>query len=232
MVGGSDLGRQNVFPKAFRALHIPGRPIASTNVHDAATAPAVLGLPSVKAIVTASYAVATAARFKDDDMALETNFAAIRIPKPLSADCQDGCGDRLEDDIKAIVDQGVVGINLEDRDKESQKIYPAEVAAERIRRALATAKAIGVPDFMINAHTDILVHGGELSEAIERGKAYLAAGTNTVFVWVALHVVELNVIMKLEEGNLILKDLQKIGVAGISLALDSPFLFRTSGFPP
>ncbi|OCK90248.1 uncharacterized protein K441DRAFT_666275 [Cenococcum geophilum 1.58] len=78
MVGGSDLGRQNVFPKAFRALHIPGRPIASTNVHDAATAPAVLGLPSVKAIVTASYAVATAARFKDDDMALETNFAAIR----------------------------------------------------------------------------------------------------------------------------------------------------------
>lgn len=83
-----------------------------------------------------------------------------------------------------------MGINLEDRDKESQKIYPAEVAAERIRRALATAKAIGVPDFMINAHTDILVHGGELSEAIERGKAYLAAGTNTVFVWVALHMVE------------------------------------------
>ena len=55
-------------------------------------------------------------------------------------------------------------------------MYPAEVAAERIRRALATAKAIGVPDFTINARTDILVHGGELSEVIERGKAYLAAG--------------------------------------------------------
>ena len=36
----------------------------------------------------------------------------------------------------------------------------------------------------------ILVHRGELSEATERGKAYLAAGANTVFVWVALHVVE------------------------------------------
>lgn len=39
-----------------------------------------------------------------------------------------------------------MGINLEDRDKESQRMYPAEVAAERIRRALATAKATGVPD--------------------------------------------------------------------------------------
>ena len=121
------MSTRNAFPKAFRALHVSGRPTVFTNVYDAVTAPAVLDLPSVKAIATASYAVAAAARFKDDDMTLETNFAAIlaiasvaeEFQKPLGADWQNSYGDRLEDGIKAIVDQGVVGINLEDCGKES-----------------------------------------------------------------------------------------------------------------
>ena len=73
-----EISTQNAFPKVFRALHVPGRPTVFTNVYDAVTAPAVLDLPSVKAIATASYAVATAARFKDDDMALETNHVVTR----------------------------------------------------------------------------------------------------------------------------------------------------------
>ena len=89
-----EISTQNAFPKVFRALHVPGRPTVFTNVYDAVTAPAVLDLPSVKAIATASCAVAAAARFKDDDMTLETNLAAIRaiasvakeFQKPLSAD--------------------------------------------------------------------------------------------------------------------------------------------------
>ena len=85
-------------------------------------------------------------------------------------------------------------------------MYPTEVAAERIRRALATAKAIRVPDFTINARTDILVHGGELSEAIERGKAYLAVEANTVFVWVALHVVESRKVKLLNSLKLSVED--------------------------
>ena len=32
-------------------------------------------------------------------------------------------------------------------------MYTTELAAERIRRALAIAKAIGVPDFTVNART-------------------------------------------------------------------------------
>ena len=44
-------------------------------------------------------------------------------------------------------------INLEDCGKESQKMYTTEVAAERIGRALAIEKAIGVSDFTVNART-------------------------------------------------------------------------------
>ena len=106
------MSTRNGFLKAFRALHVRGQPIVFTNVYDAVTTPAVLGLPSVKAIATASYAVAVVARFKDDGMTLETNLAALRalasvakeFQNPLSANWQDGYGDRLEDGIKAIVD--------------------------------------------------------------------------------------------------------------------------------
>ncbi len=46
----------------------------------------------------------------------------------------------------------------------------------------------GVPDFVLNARTDAFVHGRErdqaevLSDAVERGKAYLDAGAPVVFV--------------------------------------------------
>lgn len=107
-----------------------------------------------------------------------------------------------------------------------------EEAAARIRRVLQVASSCEVPDFVVNARCDALVNGADLAEVITRGKAYLAAGAITVFVWGGSarggisreEVVELtraldgrlNVWMKLKDG-LNSKELADIGVARISV---------------
>jgi 2-methylisocitrate lyase-like PEP mutase family enzyme len=232
---------QNTLATTLRGLHIPGKPIILTNVYDAVSARAVAPLPGTQALATASFAVAAAAGLPDDDLTLETNLAAVRsiapVAKeynlPLTIDWQDGYGDRLEEGIGKLLDLGVVGINLEDCNKATQKMYPVEEAVARVKRALAVAEKHGVPDFVVNARTDALLHGGPISEAISRGKLYLAAGATTVFVWggqirggITKDEVEqltrafdgkLNVSLKIGPGYLTVKQLENIGVARLSV---------------
>jgi len=140
----------------LRCPHVPGKPIILANVYDTLSARAVAELPSAKALATASYSVALAINTADDDLQLGEHLAALRPiaavaaekGKPLSIDFQDAYGEKLEDGVRALVQVGVVSINLEDCDKETQKMMPVEVAAERVERVLKTAEEDGVPDFV------------------------------------------------------------------------------------
>jgi 2-methylisocitrate lyase-like PEP mutase family enzyme len=86
--------------------------------------------------------------------------------------------------VKALITEaGAVGINLEDYYQAEGRLYSVSEAVNRIKRVLDVARDLGVPDFVVNARCDVLVQGGTLEEAIDRGKAYLAAGATTVFVW-------------------------------------------------
>ncbi|KAI9705226.1 MAG: hypothetical protein M1820_005373 [Bogoriella megaspora] len=232
---------QNTLAKAFKALHKPGSPIILTNVYDAPTARAVASLASAKAIATASLAVAKAAGFEDRHMPKDTNLAAVRVVtaavkefnKPVTIDFQDGYGNELEEAAAELIKAGAVGVNLEDCNKETKKMYDQEEAVARINKLLAVAKSQGVPDFVVNARCDALVQGGQLSEAVKRGQAYLAAGATTVFVWGGSvrggisrdEVIELvkafdgrlNVSLKLLDGWLTPKQLAELGVARISI---------------
>jgi 2-methylisocitrate lyase-like PEP mutase family enzyme len=177
--------------KAFKALHIPGKPLLLANVYDTTSARVIASLPDCKALATASYAVATTNGFQDSDLPLETNLAVVRAiapiaraaGKPLTVDLQDGYGDRLEEAVRAIIDVGVVGINLEDSDQASAAMMEDDVAVSRVRRALAAAAAAGVPDFVVNARADSHLRGAPLEESIRRGKLYLEAGATTVFIF-------------------------------------------------
>ncbi|PNP38830.1 hypothetical protein TGAMA5MH_09053 [Trichoderma gamsii] len=229
---------RNALAKSFKALHTPHHPLVFANVWDAVSARAVASLPNAKALATASYAVAEAAGLKDDTLTLDVNVNSAKIiataikefGKPLSVDYQDGYGDGLESGLTELIQAGVVGINLEDYNGVTKKLYSVSEAADRIKRAMATATSLGVPDFVVNARCDTLVQGGGLEEVIERGRAYLAAGATTVFVWGAgrgvsrNEVVELvkafdgrlNVLLNLS-GGLTVKELADIGVARISI---------------
>ena len=224
----------------LKSLHQPYRPLVLANVYDILSARAVAALPSCKALATASYAVARANGTEDDDMDFETNLRTVRgiagaaaeFKKPFTVDIQDAYGDRLEEVFTELIKAGIVGANLEDCDKATQKLYSVEQAVDRIQRALKLAEKLGVKDFVINARCDTLVHGGELDEVLIRGKAYLAAGATTVFVWggsqrgvsrneVVRMVKEfdgrLSVGLKMTSGGLTVAELSKIGVARISV---------------
>jgi 2-methylisocitrate lyase-like PEP mutase family enzyme len=175
----------------FASLHVPGKPLVLTNIWDAGTAKVAAENPACKALATASYAIAASAGIEDDDLSLELNIAAVekiapvarKYAKPLTVDMQSGYGDRLEEAVRRLIENGVVGCNLEDKDTETGKMYSVGEAAARVKKAFETAKRLGVPGFVINARTDILVTEGTVEEAVERGHAYLDAGATTVFVW-------------------------------------------------
>ncbi|KAN0102175.1 Phosphoenolpyruvate phosphomutase domain containing protein [Hyaloscypha variabilis] len=225
--------------RTLKALHQPGNPLILANVYDILSARAVASLPSSKALATASYAVAAARGITDEDLDLDNNLAAIpdiaavatQFNKPLTVDIQDGYGDSLEKAITALIDYGVVGVNLEDCDKNG-KLYSVEEAVDRIKRTLVVAKHKNVPDFVVNARCDVLVQGGKLDEILDRGKRYLAAGATTVFVWggssrgvtsqeVKTMVKEfdgrLNVLLGGKPDALTIPQLRELGVARISI---------------
>ncbi|KAJ4403243.1 hypothetical protein N0V91_006646 [Didymella pomorum] len=182
---------QNDTAKHFRSLHIPGKPLVLTNIWDAITATTIASLSSTKALATASFAIAAAAGLTDDELDLSTNLRAARIIAkvaathnlPLTVDFQDGFATQLEEGVRAVIQLGAVGINLEDFGREIGGLYGVDEQCERIRKVMAVAREEGVPDFVINARTDALFKGSDVNEAIERGKRYLEAGAFNVFIW-------------------------------------------------
>ena len=233
--------RLNNKAKELRQLCKPGDPLILTNVYDGASGNTVASHPSTQAIATASYAIAAVVGVADSDLTFKDNLAGIRtvssvIEKtglPLTADLQD-CYDDVAGTIKQATEAGVVGCNIEDIDNANGgKLRDVDDAVSRIKTVLKTAADAGVPDFCVNARTDVLAHGGSVSDAITRGKAYLAAGATTVYIWggsggrgvsrdEVKELVEglegmINVKMNLRPGFLNSKELAELGVARISI---------------
>jgi 2-methylisocitrate lyase-like PEP mutase family enzyme len=231
---------------AFKALHVPRKPLLLANVYDATSARVVASLSQCKALATASFAVALVNGTEDGKLTLETQLASVReiaavaqeFGKPLTVDYQDGYGDQLEEGIRSMIEVGVVGINLEDSDQKTLAIMEEEVAVQRVKRAVDAAREAGVDDFVVNARSDTYLRGGTLDEAIRRGKLYLQAGATTIYILggsgpkgntaeeVSKMVAELdgkvNIGLRLpkpgmEAGVLTPKDLAALGVARISV---------------
>ncbi|KQV84119.1 isocitrate lyase/phosphoenolpyruvate mutase family protein [Rhizobium sp. Root1220] len=182
--------------KAFDALHQKGNPVVLYNIWDAGTAKAVTEA-GAKALATGSWSVAAAQGYGDgEQIPLASLVAAARQitavnELPLSVDFEgaystDATGAAAN--VEKLIDVGAVGINFEDQVVGGSGLHPVEKQAARIKaiREMADAKGIA---FFINARTDLFLREGDLSkhaglvdEAIERGKAYAAAGANGFFV--------------------------------------------------
>ncbi|KAF3916211.1 hypothetical protein AA313_de0209045 [Arthrobotrys entomopaga] len=241
----SRLSPLNDLAKILKALHVSGKPLILTNVHDGHSAKLVASNPSTKALATASYSIALSQGLADNQLTLERNLISIRNvaqgiqsagkaeTKPLSADLQDGYSD-IAETIKSAIAAGVVGANIEDLNTDTstghEELRPVEEAADRIRIAMKAAEEAGVPDFVINARTDVLGYGGSIKDVIDRGRKYLEAGATTIFVWGAgKHDITIDEVKEMVEGfggrlsvqgtgptNLGLKELAEAGVARIS----------------
>ncbi|KAL0943565.1 carboxyphosphonoenolpyruvate phosphonomutase-like protein [Colletotrichum truncatum] len=195
----------------LKQLHSPSSPIIFSNVWDVASLNAILSLNTadtkpVKAIATASWAIAAILGVKDEDLTLEQNLAAIAqiapVVKaaglPLTVDIQDGYGERIEEVVQRVIALGAVGANIEDSIPSAGfgkgvdgSLYDAQTQVSRLKRAFAAAKEAGCPDFVVNARCDVFRlepyfandDQGALREAVERGRMYLDTGATTVFYW-------------------------------------------------
>ncbi|KFY06773.1 hypothetical protein V492_07749 [Pseudogymnoascus sp. VKM F-4246] len=247
----------NTYALKLKALHQPSHPYLFSNVHDVASTKTVLSLNTptltrVRALATGSYAIAGTYGFEDQDLTLPFNLQALSLISPiarqagvpLSADLQDGYGDQLRECIAGAIDVGVVGANIEDGfphvgyAKGLEGVRTLEQQVERLKVVVEVAKEKGLPDFVVNARTDLFKldprpegwsHQDVLDEAVKRGKAYLTAGATSFFVWgpeltvedVKTLVKELDgmvaVLLSTEGGKVKAGEWKDIGVCRVSV---------------
>jgi 2-methylisocitrate lyase-like PEP mutase family enzyme len=156
------------------------------NVWDVASARTVASTPRCEAIATASAAIAAAHGYDDGEhIPLDLHLAVLQricaaVDLPVTADLERGYGD-VSATIQAALHAGVVGANLEDA------MCPAEEMCQRVAAAVEAGAAQQVA-LVLNARTDVYLGTGDddedakCSESIGRGRSYLEAGADCIFV--------------------------------------------------
>ncbi len=179
----------------FRRLH-DRRPLVLPNAWDAGSA-RVMEAAGASAIATTSAGVSWAhgrgdgEKLRREEMIRAIHYIAEAVSVPVTADVEGGYGSGSPRDVaetvRAVIDVGAVGINLEDSPgTDGETLLAPEVHAGRIRAARETARAVGA-DLVINARTDVyLFEVGRpemrLDAAVERARLYRSAGADCVFV--------------------------------------------------
>ncbi len=224
----------------FRELHHSGKMLILPNIWDALGA---LLLESLEypAIATASASVAFSNGYNDGENIPFNDLLALlkkitnSVNLPVSADIEKGYAgnDRqLRENIKLLIDAGIVGINIEDTDNKTGNLHPIEFQCNKITLIRNVSDEMGIPLF-INARTDVYLREkyfptaeAKFDEIIKRGSAYKEAGADGFFP-IALRQEEdirkiitqvklpLNIITI--PGVPDLKTLSKLGVARVSL---------------
>jgi len=164
----------------FKDLHAGPDILILPNSWDAITA-RVVADAGAKAIATSSAAVAWSHGYADGNalpvpLLLATMRDIVRVVDvPVTADIESGYSDdpqTVGETVRALLDLGVAGINIEDRG-ESPDLLCAKIEA---------ARAAG-PIF-INARADMYLkkHENALTESIDRARRYADAGADGIFV--------------------------------------------------
>lgn len=173
----------------FATLHVPGEPLILFNIWDPGSAKAVAGA-GAKAIATGSWGVACAAGFADGEK-LPLDFAIDNLVRilsvtdlPVSIDMEAGYGTteaEVGQSVARAATAGAVGINLEDKDPVTRRLFPVEQAVARIAAAAQSG-------LFINARADLFIltppaeHDAALVDvALERAKAYADSGARGLF---------------------------------------------------
>lgn len=175
--------------RRFHALHAAGRTLVLPNAWDAGSARLIESC-GADAIATTSSGVAWANGYPDGDAipprVLADAVARIArvITVPLSVDAEGGYSHdaaAVGDTIRALIDAGAVGVNLEDGAE-----HPPEVLCAKIAAARTAAERAGVALF-INARTDVFLRGlvppeARVAETLARAARYRDAGCDGLFV--------------------------------------------------
>jgi 2-methylisocitrate lyase-like PEP mutase family enzyme len=221
----------------LRALHRTPPILVLPNAWDAASARLIEdeGFP---AIATTSAGVAAALGYPDGGVVPSNEMieAVARIAKsvkvPVTADIEHAYGatpDAVADVVLRVIAAGAVGINLEDCVPGAIDLEPLALQLDKIKTIIKASTKAGVR-VVINARTDGFLRGfgaqeTRLGVAIERGRAFLAAGADCVFVPGVRDAATIGALVKgiggpvnilAVEGAPSIPELEALGVARVS----------------
>jgi 2-methylisocitrate lyase-like PEP mutase family enzyme len=223
----------------FRQLHTE-RPLVLPNAWDAASA-RVIELAGAKAIATTSAGVSWTYGRRDgqtlsrDEMLQTVRHIVQAVDIPVSADVESGYGGGSPEDVaetvRALIEIGAAGINLEDSPgHDGFTLLAPEAHAERIRAARAAARSVG-GDLVINARTDVFLFQVGAPEtrfdaAVHRANLYRSAGADCLFVPGVIDVSTIAALVRAIDGPLNIMampgapstaELGQLGVARVSV---------------
>jgi 2-methylisocitrate lyase-like PEP mutase family enzyme len=198
-------------------LHAAPEILRVVNVWDAVSAKTIAALPESKAIATAGHSIAATFGYPDGekiplDLMLDMVGRIVDAAGdlPVSSDLDAGFGNAGET-VRRAIGVGVVGANVEDQ------LRPLADSVAVVEAIIAAGESEGVP-FVLNARTDAFLRAGDrpvaesIADAITRGRAYLDAGADLIFV---PGVLDADVTRQLVEGI----GERKISVIGLPGAL-------------
>jgi 2-methylisocitrate lyase-like PEP mutase family enzyme len=220
---------------AFRDQHYGGKLLVLPNIWDFLGARLIekIGFPSV---ATASVSTALSNGYRDGEhipfpQLLKTvNKIAQAVDLPVTVDIERGFADsipHLKENIHLLIENGAVGINIEDSLPAHDGLYSIEDQCKKIEAIRETGLQYGVP-LVINARTDVFVlkMDDALNHAVERGLSFRSAGADCIYpilmndytdITRFLEKVDSPVNVLLQKPVSDLRSLENAGVARLSL---------------
>jgi 2-methylisocitrate lyase-like PEP mutase family enzyme len=220
----------------FRALHQRDGAFIIPNPWDVGTARLLAHL-GFEALATTSAGFAFSIGQRDNTVSREQvikhiSEIASATHLPVSADLENGFGDAPEAAAETIALAGAAGVaggSIEDASGDpDHPIYDKAHAADRVRAAAATARALPFP-FTLTGRAENYLHGRpDLKDTISRLQAYQEAGADVLYapglttrddIAAVVSSVDrpVNVLMGLPGIRLSLNDLSAMGVKRVSV---------------
>jgi 2-methylisocitrate lyase-like PEP mutase family enzyme len=231
------MSNQHDRARQFHELHHRKRLLVLPNAWDVPSA-RVFEDSGFPAVATSSAGMLVSLGFPDGESIGRKEFvnATERIVRvvsiPVSADIVAGFGrtpGAVATTARGIIATGAVGVNLEDLDGESGRLFPIQAQVKKIQALQTLAESLGIP-FVVNARTDAFRHGpgGErarFQEAIRRGIAYRDAGADCLYpmglvdpesIGEFVRSVEWPTNVMIRPGVPSIRELERLGVARLS----------------
>ncbi len=155
----------------------------------------ILEAKGYPAAATASAAISASLGYEDGEkIKLSTLIDIITriansVDIPISADIESGYADsvfELKENIKKVIESGVVGINIEDSANNDHSLRTIDEQCERIQAVRAAADNQNI-HLVINARIDCFLtndfHSNEerIDESVKRAEAYIKAGADCIY---------------------------------------------------
>ena len=186
----------------FRRLHTPGKPFVLANAWDSGSARMLAALGAV-AIGTSSAAHAFTLGLPDgthvgrENALQHASDLVAATSLPVSADLENGFGDdpdTVAETVWMACDAGVAGLSIEDIRLPTNDAYSFDLAVERIRAAVAAARALP-RDIMLFAGADGVMCGSyDLQEGIRRLQAFENVGADGLYLPLPSSVADISTI--------------------------------------